>query len=584
MNGFVTYLNTLNNASSSNENALAEAQVTNKFYKKFHVERDLGTYLAEALRKKPTCVILTGHAGDGKTSLVYQILKTFDIFDEEKGLKKHEQIHSSELGRDLFYIKDMSELTEVEQISLLEKALLGKKQGVSSIVVSNTGPLIATFNQLIKKDLIKEITKDEVEMKLLKLMDENNGLEVTIGDYEILLINMARIDNVVLVPKLIDRITSEELWDTCESCSKINVCPIYTNYVSVKENKQNISRFITSFYRWLFESDRRLTIRQILAQLSYSMTGNLTCDSVGHDFGVELKFRYHFSNLFFGHHGQNVFEEARQIRAIQEIQQLNLDSKETIYDYGFFAMNDFSHLKDPVQEIISQVWAKKLQKYKLKPVEFMQTEEPYLMRKAVRRLNILFGRYDEEMLNDLFDELFSPILSEYLIYREKKWSKKEERNLKSIIYKALHYILVGTHPEKSRDKIYLPLQRQGTGMQNVQLLLGELTDNDINVFQSYRESVFDADENHYEIFIKFSSGKKYRIPLMLLDYFDRIAKGSVSSKVNPSLSHGIDRMKSKLFSDYKYKGDEEIIRLLIHTLQGPRIIKLQIDESEIFVD
>ncbi|MDQ0201070.1 hypothetical protein [Neobacillus ginsengisoli] len=584
MNGFVTYLNSLNNANSSNENALAEAQVTNQYYKKFHVERDLGNYLAKELSKKPTCVILTGHAGDGKTSLVYQILKAVNIFDEKEGLKKYDQKFASELGRDFFYIKDMSELSEQEQINLLKHALLGKTKGMSSIVVSNTGPLIETFRQLIKNGNINTVTEEEAEMKLLKLMDENVGQEANIGDFDILLVNMARIDNVVLVPKFIDKITSDELWITCETCPKRPVCPIYNNYNSVKENKRNISLFATSYYRWLFESDRRLTIRQILAQLSYSMTGNQQCESISENYGIERKFNYHFSNLFFGYIGIIAYEEARQIRAIQELQHLELDSKETSYDYDFFARNDFSHLSSETQEIISSIWEKRMQKYKLKPTEYMLFEEPYLLRKAVRRMNILFGQYNKEGLNGLFNELFSPIFSNYLSFRENKWNIKESRILKSTLYKALHYILVGTHSKNDNDKIYLPLQRQGTGMQNVQLLLGELNNNDISVIQKYKESVFDAAENHYELYIGFTSKKEYKVPLMLLDYFNHIAKGAVSSKINPSLSHGIDRMKSQLFSEYQYNDNEEIIRLLIHTLKGPKLVKLQIGESEIFVD
>jgi hypothetical protein len=584
MNGFVDYLNSLNNANSSNQYAIAEAQVTSTYYKKFHVDRDLGKYLSEKLANKPICVILTGHAGDGKTSLVFQILKTFEIFNENEGLKKYEQKFSNQIGRDIFYIKDMSELSEDDQIHLLKKALQGTSQGISSIVVSNTGPLISTFRKLINKDFINTINEDEVEMKLLKLMDENKGIETQIGNFEILLVNMARIDNVVLVPKLIDKITSEEFWGHCENCSKQSSCPIYSNYLSVRRNKKNICKVITSYYRWLFESDRRLTIRQILAQLSYAMTGNQSCEMVTDQLDIQYKFNYHFSNLFFGYIGLYLNEEARQIRAIDELQLLELDTKETFYDYDFFATNNFSHLNSDVKNIISEIWNQKMRKYKLKPTKYMLSEEPYLLRKAVRRMNILFGQYNEETINNLFDELFSPIFSKYLFYRENKWSIKESRNMKSILYKALHFILVGTHPVNDKNKIYLPLQRQGTGMQNVQLLLGELSYDDLSVSQKFIESVFDKEENHFEIFITFSNGKEYKIPLMLLDYFERISKGAVSSKINPSLTHGIDRMKTMLFTDYQYKDNDEMIRLLIHTLNGPKLVKMQIDELEIFVD
>ncbi|KZZ84375.1 hypothetical protein [Bacillus sp. SJS] len=584
MNNFVAYLNTLNNANSSNENALAEAQITNNYYKKFHVERNLGFYLAEKLKEKPTCVILTGHAGDGKTSLVYQILKSLKMIEEGSSLKKHEQKYSIELERDLLYIKDMSELMEEKQLELLRKAIKGKKDGVSSIVVSNTGPLINTFRQLIKIGHIKNVSEDIAEMKLLEVMDKNSGVEITVGDSEILLINMARIDNVVLVPKLIDRISSDELWEGCTNCQKVDACPIYNNYKSIKDNKTNVNSFVTSYYRWLFELDRRLTVRQILAQLSYSMTGNLTCNDVSESSSSEMKFRYHFSNLFFGYKGLEVNEEARQIRAIEELQELNLDSKETKYDYDFFVKNDFTHLTDSTKEVAFEIWDKRSQKYRLKPVDFMQTDEPYQLRKAIRRMNFLFGRFNEETTNYLLDQLFSPVFSNYISYRSKKVTVKEKRNVKATIYKALNFILVGTHLEKDMGKIYLPLQRHGTGNQNVQLLLGELNDNDINVDQEYLGSIYDDDESHYEINLIFSSGKKFKIPLMLFDYFNRISLGAVTTSINPSLSHGIDTMKSQLFNDYKYRDENEIIRLLIHTLNGPKLIKLQIDQLELFVD
>lgn len=47
INPFVDYLNTLNNASSNNENALAESQVLNEYYEKVMVERNIGTKLTE---------------------------------------------------------------------------------------------------------------------------------------------------------------------------------------------------------------------------------------------------------------------------------------------------------------------------------------------------------------------------------------------------------------------------------------------------------------------------------------------------------------------------------------------------------
>ena len=44
-NRFVNYLNSMNNASGDNINALAEAQVTNEYYSSIRVDRKLGKFI-----------------------------------------------------------------------------------------------------------------------------------------------------------------------------------------------------------------------------------------------------------------------------------------------------------------------------------------------------------------------------------------------------------------------------------------------------------------------------------------------------------------------------------------------------------
>ena len=76
MNSFVDYLNSMNNASSDTIAALAESHVNSPFFRKIQIERNLGKYLSKRISSgEHLAVVLTGHAGDGKTSILVQILQ-----------------------------------------------------------------------------------------------------------------------------------------------------------------------------------------------------------------------------------------------------------------------------------------------------------------------------------------------------------------------------------------------------------------------------------------------------------------------------------------------------------------------------
>ena len=115
-NDFIEYLNSMNNANSCNKNALAESQVLDDYYDDIKITRKLGDILYEKLfNSNPIGVILTGHAGDGKTSILIQILEKIGYFSKGKKPLKESELYNEKL----FYVKDMSELNEENQIQVL---------------------------------------------------------------------------------------------------------------------------------------------------------------------------------------------------------------------------------------------------------------------------------------------------------------------------------------------------------------------------------------------------------------------------------------------------------------------------------
>ncbi len=75
-NPFVNYLNTLHNTTAANPNALAESQALNPYFGSIHVPLALTDFIERELTGSAgNHVILTGHAGDGKSTIGLELYK-----------------------------------------------------------------------------------------------------------------------------------------------------------------------------------------------------------------------------------------------------------------------------------------------------------------------------------------------------------------------------------------------------------------------------------------------------------------------------------------------------------------------------
>lgn len=584
-NPYIEYLQSMNNANSTNDNAIAESQITNPFYDQIRIERELGAYLINIIKENPSVILLTGHAGDGKTGLLHQILRTLNVIHPQDNLNIKDVRYVEELTSSLLYVKDMSELTLQEQVAYLKEGFEVKARGGSAIIISNTGPLIEAFKQY-EKLVSSDADLEAVEMDILKMMDNNSGETEIVGQHEVVLINLARIDNTGLVPKLFEKILQPHLWSPCQTCSVAGSCPIYNNYNTIQENRESVTTFIEAFYRWLYETDKRLTIRQILAHLTYSITGNLDCETLNMKRVEENLFNYHFANLFFGFIGTKNSSDALKIKAIQEIQSLRIDEKDLPNNYNIFVRNDFSKLKKEVRYLTGKFWFNEMRFYNRNSSNLYLDEKPYLLRKAMRRMQVIFGECSIEEQDELLAKVFVPVFPKYLKMREQPLKKRELRILEQMVIRALNALLVGsTEGLKTEGVLYLPLKRNDSGAQNVQLLLGKVETNEISIVQEKIESKFDKEISFYQISLNFSRIKEnFLLSLLLLDYFDNVARGSVSTKLNPSLTHGVDKMKAKIYKSYKFNDKNEDIKILVQTLQGPLLMNMELEEDTLYVE
>lgn len=577
-NDFIEYLNSMNNANSSNKNALAESQVLSKYYDDIKIDRKLGEVLYNKLfDDKATAVILTGHAGDGKTSILIQILNELGYFKNGKKALNESELYNEQL----FYVKDMSELNEEKQKEMITKFLKYPNRGISSLLISNTGPLLNTFNNILEK-----IDAENLEISLLNELDNNslNPIKVNI-DGEVcnfIAVNMANIDNTYLVKEILSKLLQEELWERCKNCGVEDKCPIAFNYHICSENLDRVTTILEQIYIWFKENESRLTIRQMLSHLSFALTGNLSCDEINKNiiYQNDAVFNYAFPNLLFGYKGIDQINESLNIKAIKELNKVSMDENALFADYKLFVHEDFDMFDKNIKLLLEEQL--KLHQYDLG----ITSDKAIKLRRSLRRFYILFSKIDDYDFDKLKDEIFSEAFNTYYkLSNNKIISHKEKSKLKDIIFEGLYKTFIGVYP-KDQQMLYLTVKKELDDIQNVQLILGEVSKTDINIENELKNSPLKENVDKYDIKIRFSRcNDKETLTFQMYQYFMRISEGEIFTSLNPSFTFGLNKLKAKLLKSYRYCKEDEFeynpeIKLLVIKKEDVDIINFIIENGK----
>ena len=150
-NEYITYLNSLHNLRASGANALAESQALSPYFGELYERFPLVDRLVEALTDKvQRVVVLTGHAGDGKSTIALDVLKQLRdlpaIAPLDGPFGEREDIDRP--GGSITIVKDMSELSAERRQQWLDQAF---SEPGSWLIVSNTGPLLHSLADYAKK-------------------------------------------------------------------------------------------------------------------------------------------------------------------------------------------------------------------------------------------------------------------------------------------------------------------------------------------------------------------------------------------------------------------------------------------------
>lgn len=547
---FVNYLNTLQNEQAGNSNAIAEAQQTNPLYQKVKIERYAATYLAKRIEsetQKPCLIILTGHAGDGKTTLLYQTLEKVRAFDGQIDIKKRGDSFTQS-GKKIHYVKDFSELSKGERIEEIREAL-ARLEDQYTILVANTGPLIEAFRSAFPE-------REDAESLIINRMDTIDDYESNIYGYSILVLNVAKIDNTEFIEAYARKITDETNWKGCVECSKRDKCPIYFNATLARDNP-HIFRFVKDFYIWEQEHGRRATIRQISAHLAYSITGGLNCDKVLKSVNKNWRSRYLLSELLFGRNTNS------QIQGVRWLQMSKIDSRKTQKDYDLFVRKAYvSLIPDALKDIWEYIEQLPVTCAENKRAKGMTATEK---RRFLKRMMIVFS-WDTE--KEIYRDLFSPYYTTFLKIRTGE--QDVDKNLRTMVFNAISVIFTGEKPEATGN-IYLTMRRRGERVQNVQMQTGCIYPGQLKLKRRLIKSdAVEAQKNEiFLIYQAYGRTVEFRVSLPMLNYFEKVSRGMIITDIDPILSHGIESLKAQLMAACSMEDtDENTVCLLVRTDDG----------------
>lgn len=537
---YVAYLNSLHNYNAQNPNAYGEKNVNNEFFQEVAVKVGLCTYIkTQLLSEEPHMLILTGHAGDGKTSIMYQVLKEFGV-----EFNADEKISDITLpnGAKCRCIKDYSELGDDEKLKILKECVALPSMGEFVFMVSNTGPLINTFGELFEED-----KREAAKIDLIDAMDENSGEIKEIEGYKIGIINVASVDNTNFAVDFVRNLIKDSLWEKCAGCEKRSYCHILNNRNLIVNNQQRVLEFLKDHYVWLVEHGIRLTVRSITEQLAYMLTGGTECEQV-----VALdKNKMLFFNLFFGYIGLKNNERANTILAVREAKNCAYDKKRLRADENLMINCDYTvSFGSEMSSLLIE--SQKNDGYVSGWNEFL--------RRAYIFTNI---EVDKEKLSRDNEDIFSKQFERYLDLREgNSTPSKSDANL---IIDALSMMYLGKISDNSTSEIPITLNKTSGLTQNVQLVTGSIPTRKISLVQNKtKDSVYDEEHVHYELKLKVDREElDCVISLPMLDYFEELRNGIITTNIDPQLSHGVESLKAQLAKEFNDEDDDTIEMIIL---------------------
>lgn len=544
-NPFVAYLNTLQGTDGNNKGSLAEAQARNPLFKELRVPHPLAQkILSELTEEDGGHVILTGHAGDGKSTLALEVIRELrGLLPDDPlhdGLKKRETIPCKD--RTIIVIKDLSECTVEDRAALVE-GLFRPGSTDRFLLVSNTGALLSFFRENRVRTGEDVAT---IEDRLLDAMDSDTRQAFSFGSLTFGVHNLARKDNLDLGMEMLKRMVHSPQWAPCKECPVAKDCPLRRNRDLLAKHYELAANRIRLLYFRSYAYGERLTMRQMAAHFSFLLTGGATCREMSAqvESGAEiLPERYLFTNLFWGDNGERECPQAfRQLHAVSVMLEQGFNTRFSPQQerrfWNFGGSSPLAATDPELADFESRVRGGKNVS--------LPDQSAALVRRQYRRLVYFLGTAPNAE-REGFEEFLSTFLDSPRLLDVQRWRETPEtfkaKSLVVPIYCVLQEEFSGMRPPDGTNKagtLFVTLNRRGGEIrQSVQLVLSKLD------FQENFE-LHMVEETPALCGIGKLDGIRLDLPLPFLDYLTERNKGELGRGLQRSYRDRIEDFKARI--------------------------------------
>lgn len=560
---FLSYLNALQRIHGGNENALAEFQAQNPLFARIAAKHPLEQALLDDLKAGTHSIILTGHAGDGKTTLAFAVYRALCGLPYDQPLPElgNSQVRFSIDGHDALLIKDLSEQERRRHADLLRELLDGQTR---TLLVSNTGALRDFF--LSQEDKSKRVA---LETALLSSLSKEQDDTFSFRGRRFKIYNLALRDNLPLARTVLSNMLAPELWTRCESCRHQKGCPVHFNRLLLADTSSPARQRLFLAYKRLQAYGLRLTMRQLSEHMAYCLTGGLDerrlCRAEILEPGIGS--HQHVYNLFFGGpHARpdSSVADMAAIRAIHE-QQLGacpLPSLDKLLWHELPPDTDQLGLAPQVvpffQRLVRQGSAQG------DPASGAEA------RLQARRLLYFCAQPAQTDLRKRLQEDFlrSPgVLLHHRLERQTQLEPSVKRELLRCLFHVLQEHFTGIHlptnsAQRSKETLYITLNRPTPLLrQSVQTVLCA-----VSWDENFTLRIETRPDGRPSLLLEGRHNLKSIRPLELtvpfLDYVLRRYEGAIGDLPRATFSQQLDTLKAQLLRCMKDDDEANVIHLL----------------------
>lgn len=578
MREFVQYLNTLHRLNGSNINTTAEAGLNNKYAASIlYRDNELISQIVEQLLNSGK-VLLTGFAGDGKTTLAKFIADQLAGYTVDFSSSV---IRFSSSTKHYVIIKDLSEISDNDAAELLYNELNNKDKSV--LIVSNTGSirtkLLTSFDNGYWRGSFNSSRADfeSLILKGIECGDNQYTGMISIGDVVIHTFNLVKHDNLNSAKIILKKMLDNDEWNNADDAEKESV--VYLNVQLMKENNYLAVDRMFYIYRKMYEYGVRLTMRNLIEHFSYIITGNRS------DYDRSYN-NYLFFDNFFGVYDSN----AAEIEAIKCLRRFNFgDIIPGNWKRRICCGVDEERFIISLPSIMS-----KIDRYK-----GLFAEDAYLncyysledQGSIIRSIFFLNDSYDIEMKKYISAFVGSPAFWFFMEIQEnegvvsRSTVNKLNKTLKRVLRDFCSGLKMPSDETETGDSIYITMARKSKLVdQSTQIVLGEFLWNRNTVgIGTVKDS---RGIYNYIIKMKNSSIEDSRliINLPLLDYLSYIDTGLPLEDVDSVFQKRLENIKLVLLNASANAEDDTISVVYkdIHNRVHP--IRYVIENKKIYVE